>query len=161
MTLDPVDLLQQLIQIPSVNPMGRQITGPHRGEARLTDFLQSRCEQLGLPWLRQQVHPGRDNLLALIRGNPPAEQGGELLMWDVHQDTVPADGMTVDAFAGEVRDGRVYGRGACDVKGPMAAMLAAIARQVPLPFREGSGEGSFDCHTSHSPANANGPSSGR
>jgi acetylornithine deacetylase len=56
------------------------------------------------------------------------EQGGEFLLWDVHQDTVPVDGMTVEPFGGDVRDGRVYGRGASDVKGSMAAMLAAISR---------------------------------
>src|SRR4029077_17482677 len=85
---------------------------------------------LGLPWLRQRVHPGRDNLVALLRGNPAVELGGEFLLWDVHQDTVPVDGMTVDPFGGEVRDGRVYGRGASDVKGPMAAMLSAVSRRV-------------------------------
>lgn len=128
MALDPVELLQQLIQIPSVNPMGHDVHGPQFGEQRLTDFLQFQCEQLGLEWLRQRVHPGRDNLLALIRGNPPAHDGGEFLLWDVHQDTVPVDGMTVDPFGGEVRDGRIYGRGASDVKGPMAAMLTGISR---------------------------------
>ncbi len=72
MVLDPVDLLRRLIQIPSVNPMGRDISGPEIGEARLTDFLQVQCESLGLAWLRQRVHPGRDNLVALLRGNPSA-----------------------------------------------------------------------------------------
>jgi acetylornithine deacetylase/succinyl-diaminopimelate desuccinylase-like protein len=128
MSLDPVDLLRQLIRIPSVNPMGHDIRGPHIGEERLTDFLQAQIETLGLPWLRQRVHPGRDNLVVLLRGNPPVQHGGEFLLWDVHQDTVPVDGMTVDPFGGEVRDGRVYGRGACDVKGSMAAMLVAISR---------------------------------
>src|SRR5215510_4724648 len=96
MILDPVELLRQLIQIPSVNPMGHGISGPHIGEERLTDFLQGEVEKLGLPWLRQRVHPGRDNLVALLRGNPSVEQGGEFLLWDVHQDTVPVDGMTVE-----------------------------------------------------------------
>src|SRR3954471_16460143 len=128
MSLDPVELLQQLIRIPSVNPMGRETSGPNIGEGRLTDFLQSQCEQLGLRWLRQRVHAGRDNLVALLSGDPPVVKGGEFLLWDVHQDTVPADGMTVDPFGGEIRGGRVYGRGACDVKGSMAAMLAAISR---------------------------------
>ena len=128
MPLDPVELLRQLIQIPSVNPMGRDITDPHLGEARLTDFLQLQCERLALPWLRQRVHPNRENLLALVRGNRSVTDGGELQLWDVHQDTVPADGMTVDPFGGEVQGDRVYGRGACDVKGAMAAMLAAISR---------------------------------
>ena len=60
MSLDPVALLRQLIQIPSINPMGQDARGPHIGEERLTDFLQAQVEALGLPWLRQRVHPGRD-----------------------------------------------------------------------------------------------------
>ena len=46
----------------------------------------------------------------------------------MHQDTVPVEGMSIEPFGGDVRDGRVYGRGACDVKGGMATMLAAISR---------------------------------
>lgn len=126
--LDPVEILQCLIQTPSVNPMGRDVAGPEYGESRLTDRLVELCQQQGWPWLRRPVHPGRDNLLALVEGTPSPQDGGELLLWDVHQDTVPADGMTVEPFAGERRDGRVYGRGACDVKGSMAAMLAALSR---------------------------------
>ena len=128
MPLDPVETLRQLIQTPSVNPMGRPLTEPTHGERRLTDLLQAVCERHGWPWLRQQVHPGRENLVAMVLGNPPPVEGGELLLWDVHQDTVPVEGMTIDPFGGEVRDGRVYGRGACDVKGSMAAMLAALSR---------------------------------
>ena len=74
----------------------------------------------------------RENLLTLIPGDPRATNGGEFLLWDVHQDTVPVEGMTIEPFAGEVRDGRVYGRGACDVKGSMAAMLAALSRRSKL-----------------------------
>lgn len=123
MPLDPVELLHELIAIPSVNPLGQDAAAAGIcGEARLTNFLQGVCERLGWRWLRQQVHPGRDNLLALIPG------GRELQLWDVHQDTVGVDGMTIDPFGGEVRDGRVYGRGACDDKGPMAAMIAALSR---------------------------------
>lgn len=129
MTLDPVETLRQLVQTPSVNPMGRPLTEPNHGEGRVTDLLQSFCEQLGWPWLRQRVHPGRENLIAVISGDPPPDKGGELLLWDVHQDTVPADCMTVEPFGGEVRDGRIYGRGACDVKGSMAAMLAGLSRE--------------------------------
>jgi acetylornithine deacetylase/succinyl-diaminopimelate desuccinylase-like protein len=128
LSLDPVETLQRLIQTPSVNPMGRDVTGPEHGESRMTDLLVDICEQQGWHYSRQQVHPGRDNLLALIEGYPSPTGGGELLLWDVHQDTVPVEGMTIDPFAGELRDGRVYGRGACDVKGSMAAMLAALSR---------------------------------
>ena len=128
MPLDPVETLRQLVRIPSVNPSGAEATGPIFGEGRLTDHLQHVGEQLGWRWLRQQVHPGRENLLVLVPGDPPSGDGGELLLWDVHQDTVAVDGMTVDPFGGELRDGRVYGRGASDVKGALAAMLAALSR---------------------------------
>jgi acetylornithine deacetylase len=129
MPLDPVETLRQLIQTPSVNPMGRPLTEPTHGESRLTDLLQSHCDRLGWPWLRQRVHPERENLVALILGDPTPEAGGELLLWDVHQDTVPDEGMTVEPFGGDLRNGRMYGRGACDVKGAMAAMLAGLSRR--------------------------------
>jgi acetylornithine deacetylase len=108
--------------------MGRPIQGPEFLEGKLTDYLQSQFESLGVDWHRQPVEPGRDNIFAYVPGEPPEEQGGELLMWEAHQDTVPVDGMTVAAFQPEFRGGRLYGRGACDVKGGMAAMLCAVAR---------------------------------
>jgi acetylornithine deacetylase len=52
------------------------------------------------------------------------------ILFDVHQDTVPADGMTIAPFVPAIEAGRLYGRGACDVKGSMAAMLSAFARLV-------------------------------
>lgn len=136
MTLDPIETLQRLIQTPSVNPMGREVTGPTYSEGRMTDLLAEICQQQGWLHLRQPVHPGRDNLIALIEGNPSPNDGGELLLWDVHQDTVPVEGMSIEPFAGELRDGRVYGRGACDVKGSMAAMLAALSRLQVLARME-------------------------
>lgn len=108
--------------------MGRDIAGPAIGESRMTDLLASICSEQGWPHVRQPVHPGRENLLALIAGAPLPDEGGELLLWDVHQDTVAVEGMTIAPFGGEARDGRVYGRGASDVKGSMAAMLAALSR---------------------------------
>jgi acetylornithine deacetylase len=76
---------------------------------------------LGWRWATQPVHPGRSNVVAWAPGG-----GGETLLWEAHQDTVSSHGMSVEPFAATVRDGRVYGRGACDVKGGMAAMLAAL-----------------------------------
>ena len=128
MLLDPVDLLCELVAIPSVNPMGRVVAGPPYGEARLTDALESILKRLGVRTERQPAEPGRENLLALLEGEIPAQRGGPLILFDAHQDTVPVDGMTIDPFRPERRDGRVYGRGACDTKGGMAAMIAAVAR---------------------------------
>jgi acetylornithine deacetylase len=131
--LDPAELLERLVAIPSVNPMGRTGIGSAAqpadilGEARLTAFLETTLQSLGLRTERQTVEPGRDNLLARLDGDPSPNQGCRVLLLDAHQDTVPVDGM-VEPFAAVRRDGRLYGRGACDVKGPMAAMIALVAR---------------------------------
>jgi acetylornithine deacetylase/succinyl-diaminopimelate desuccinylase family protein len=126
--LDPVDLLCQLVNTPSVNPMGGPLSGPTVGEGRLTELLHGVLQQLGLVVERQEVAPGRENLIGRLDGDVPPEQGGGLILLDAHQDTVPVDGMTIDPFNAELREGRIYGRGACDVKGGMAAILAAVAR---------------------------------
>jgi acetylornithine deacetylase len=121
-----LELLRQLVAIPSVNPMGRGLTGPEVLEGRLSDFLESHVRRLGVPCERFEVAPGRANVIA--RFDAPGATRTVLL--DAHQDTVPADGMVVEPFTPMERDGRLYGRGACDVKGGMAAMLAAFERLV-------------------------------
>ena len=138
MILDPVDLAQRLVAIPSVSPMRPELPEEIVGEGRLTDFLERTLAQMGLAVWRQPVLPGRENLFARLDGDVPPAQGGRVLLFDAHQDTVPVDGMTIDPFWPEHRDGRIYGRGACDVKGGMAALLAAVARLAhqrpgPLP----------------------------
>ena len=128
MSFDPAEILCELVAIPSVNPMGRDDGSPGLGESRLTDYLHRLLAGLGLRAWRQTIAPGRDNLLARLDGPTPPENGGGLVLLDAHQDTVPVDGMTIDPWSPVVRDGRLYGRGACDTKGGMAAMIAAVAR---------------------------------
>jgi acetylornithine deacetylase len=123
-----VDLLKSLVAIPSVNTMGQPVAGNEFGEARLTDYLADLLQQMGLTTRRYEVEPGRTNLLARLDGTVPATRGGQLVVFAVHQDTVPVVGMTIDPFVPKVQAGRLYGRGACDVKGGMAAMLAAVGR---------------------------------
>ena len=69
---------------------------------------------------------GRSNVVARFDGS--ADRPTILL--DAHQDTVPVEGMVIEPFDPVVRDGRIYGRGACDVKGGMVAMLGAVERMV-------------------------------
>ncbi len=128
MTLDPIETLSRLVSIPSVNPMGQTVSGPLYCEGQLTEQLERLLAGLGLRTQRQSVEPGRENLIALLEGDLPAERGGRLILFDAHQDTVPVEGMTIDPFRPEQRGGRLYGRGACDTKGGMAAMLSALAR---------------------------------
>ena len=128
MTLDLADTLAQLVAIPSVNPMGRSVSGGVFGEKRLGDFLEGLFKRMGLACGREEVHPGRDNIVARLDGQTAPGDGGQLILFEVHQDTVPVEGMKIEPFTPTVRQGRLYGRGACDVKGGMTSMLVALAR---------------------------------
>ncbi len=119
-------LLRDLVAIPSVNPMGRGLSGPEIYEQRVTAYLEDFFRGLGVPYERQSCAPERDNILARFE-SPGARR---TLVFEVHQDTVPTDYMTIEPFGARVEDGRLYGRGACDIKGGMASMLAAFARLV-------------------------------
>jgi acetylornithine deacetylase/succinyl-diaminopimelate desuccinylase-like protein len=130
---DHVALLAALVRRPSVNPMGRDVSGPHYLEGRVTDYLSQRFAAAGVPWVRQPVAPGRDNLIARLEATVP---GSPLILWDAHQDTVPAEGMSIEPFVPLVRDGRMYGRGTCDVKGGLAAMTAALEQLATAPERK-------------------------
>ncbi len=130
MGLDLVATLCDLVRLPSVNPMGRPVTGDIYFEHRVTDYLQELFQQLGVPWHRQAVAPQRENIVARFDGAVPVEKGGPLLMLEAHQDTVPVDGMTIPPWTPTLRDGRIYGRGSCDIKGGMASMLWAFARLI-------------------------------
>jgi len=128
MPLDLVKTLSELVATPSVNPMGRAVSGDIYFEHRVTDYLQQLFTRLGLPWQRLPVHPQRDNIVARLDGSKRPEDGGKLILLEAHQDTVPIDGMTIDPFDPVIRDGRMYGRGSCDIKGGMVAMLGALTR---------------------------------
>jgi acetylornithine deacetylase len=117
-------LLHDLVRLPSVNPMGRTVSGEMFYEVRVTDYLERFFRELGVASDRQPVAPLRDNIVARFE-SPGAPV---TVLFEVHQDTVPVDGMVIDPFGGEVRDGKLYGRGSCDVKGGMASMLTAFAR---------------------------------
>ncbi len=124
--LETTRLLRDLVALPSVNPMGRPLHGPELFEHRVTDYLEQFFRSLGVPYQRQPLKPQRDNIVAVYE--PPG--AGHTFVFEAHQDTVPIDNMTIDPFGARIDDGRLYGRGACDIKGGMAAMLAAFARLV-------------------------------
>lgn len=120
-----VELLSELIAIPSVNPMGRDLDGPEFFETRIVARLMEFFAELGVPHEEIVVVPGKSSNVFARVDSPGATQ---TILMDAHIDTVPVDGMTIPPFGGEVRDGRVWGRGACDDKGPLAAMLWAFKR---------------------------------
>src|SRR5262245_56454576 len=124
--IESTRLLRDLVSIPSINPMGRQLSGPEVFEHRVTAYLEQFFRGLDVPCERQTVAPLRDNVVAYFR---PAG-AGRAWAGEAHQDTVPVDHMTIDPFGAKIENGKLYGRGACDIKGGMASMLAAFARLV-------------------------------
>ncbi len=127
MSQDLVSLLQQLIRIPSVNPdnaPGTELTG----EETLAIFLSTWLESIGAKLTLEEIKPGRPNLIARFA----PRDGRPRILLGPHLDTVGVGGMTIDPFGGEIRDGKVWGRGASDTKGPMAAMLWALHQQQEI-----------------------------
>jgi acetylornithine deacetylase len=106
--------------------MGRPLSGPDIYERRVTAYLEDFFRSLGVSFERQSIAPQRDNILAWS----DAAGAATTVIFEAHQDTVPTDNMTIEPFAARIENGRLYGRGACDIKGGMAAMLAAFARVV-------------------------------
>lgn len=121
MAAELISLLQHLVRIPSVNPDSLPGTC-HVGEAELAGFLVGWLESLGAEVVLEEVLPGRPNLIARFA----PRDGRPRILLGPHLDTVGVEGMTIDPFGGEIREGRLWGRGASDTKGPMAAMLWAL-----------------------------------
>jgi acetylornithine deacetylase len=121
MSQNVVTLLQQLVRIPSVNP--DNAPGTERcGEETLAVFLSGWLESIGAQVRLEEIKPDRPNLIARFA---PMD-GRPRILLGPHLDTVGVGGMTIDPFGGVIHDGKLWGRGACDTKGPMAAMLWAL-----------------------------------
>ncbi len=122
--MDPLDLAQALIRCPSVTPT----------DAGALDVLQKELEDLGftchrLPFSTEDTAEVQ-NLYARIG------DAGPNFCFAGHTDVVPVgneDDWSVDPFAAEVKDGRLYGRGAVDMKSAIAAFTAAMARYLDAP----------------------------
>lgn len=115
------ELLQLLVQIPSVNPDNSPGTD-QTGEQEIAEFLANWLRDLGAEVTLEEIKPGRPNLIARFA---PLD-GRPRILLGPHLDTVGVAGMTIDPFSAEIRDGKIWGRGTSDTKGPMAAMLWAL-----------------------------------
>jgi len=117
-----IELLQTLIRIPSVNPDGGS-SAESTGEQACAEFVGDFLRKAGARVEFEPVFPGRPNVVGVFPSNAP---GKKRVVFAPHLDTVSVLGMTIDPFSGEERDGKIWGRGASDTKGPMAAMLWAL-----------------------------------
>jgi acetylornithine deacetylase len=115
---EAIRLLSDLVRIPSVNP---HMEGG-AGEGALARHLAEYLRALGLAPVVTEVKPGRPNVLATAPGN----SGGRHLLFEAHLDTVSPSHGQVEPFVPRLEGDRLYGRGACDTKASMAAMLLAL-----------------------------------
>jgi acetylornithine deacetylase/succinyl-diaminopimelate desuccinylase family protein len=113
-----MEILKDLVGIQSVNPA---FSEEARGEGEVADYVERRCTEAGLEVHRQQVLPGRENVIAELRAGKP----DSTLVFEAHMDTV-ALGSMEDPLTPKLSGKRLYGRGACDTKASLAAMLCAI-----------------------------------
>lgn len=115
---DVLALLKDLVSIKSVNP---RYDGSS-DEREIGDFVESFLKSNDIECEAQEVFPGRRNIIGRLAGSQPAKT----LLFVAHLDTVTTQGMTIDPLSNPVDDGKVYGRGSCDTKGGMAAMLCVL-----------------------------------
>lgn len=120
---DVIRLARRLVQIPSISG--------HEGHA-IVALMAEWLRAAGIDAVVQDLDPDRANIYARIAGNEP----GPKLLLNGHLDTVPADGMSIDPFAGAFDGHRLSGRGAVDMKSALAAQMAALKaiRQSGVPF---------------------------
>jgi succinyl-diaminopimelate desuccinylase len=117
-----IDWVRQLTRIPSV---WKPETG--EGEEAAARWVEARCREIGLETAFEFVQPGRPNVIAWLRGS--SQRSGRVLMFEGHTDVVtegdPA-AWTDPPFSAAIRDGRIYGRGANDMKAGLVCALIAL-----------------------------------
>lgn len=124
---DVVELLQRLVAIDSVNPA---LVAGAAGESEIAAFIAEWARALGLEVEIAEPVLGRPSVVAIARGSG----GGRSLMLNAHTDTVGVAGMA-DPFTPRIEGGRLYGRGAFDMKSGLAAAMVATARAKSLGLR--------------------------
>lgn len=115
-----VRVTTQLVQIPSINPPGN--------EEEVGKYVKDFMEDNNISTTTQEVFPGRNNVIARLKGKGEASP----ILFSSHMDVVPvssyeAKRWDVEPFSGELSNGYIYGRGAADAKGGLAAVMVAMA----------------------------------
>jgi acetylornithine deacetylase/succinyl-diaminopimelate desuccinylase-like protein len=121
------DLLQRLVRIDSINPTLDPDGG---GEVEIAGLVAQTLDRLGLEVSVLESTPGRPSVVGRLRG----DGNGPSLMLNAHYDTVGVIGMA-EPFSANIRDGRLYGRGAYDMKGSLTACIGAVESIVRSGIR--------------------------
>lgn len=114
-----LSILADLVAINSINPAYED----GRPEEDVARYVEEFFHRRGIETFRQAVMPGRSNVIARVAGRNSQKR----IVLEAHMDTVSIVGMTIPPFEPEIRDGLLYGRGSCDTKAGLAAMMHAVA----------------------------------
>jgi acetylornithine deacetylase/succinyl-diaminopimelate desuccinylase family protein len=114
-----IETLADLVRINSVNPAYEGGRPEAQIQAYVAEFLRAH----GIDVRVQEVLPERANVIGML----PGRNARKRIVFEAHTDTAGVDGMTIDPFSPKMCNGRMYGRGTCDTKAGLAAMLHAIA----------------------------------
>ncbi len=125
---DPIELLASLVSIASVNP---DLVPGAEGEGAIADFCAGWLAARGVEVHRLESRPGRPSIVGIVRGSG----GGRSIMLNGHYDTVTLAGYDGDPLDPRIEDGKLFGRGAFDMKGGLAAAMAVTARAAALGLR--------------------------
>jgi acetylornithine deacetylase len=117
---DPVSIAQLLVAIPSVNPA---LSPSGDGEVAIAEVGAELLRGWGFDVEMPEAAPGRPNVVASLDGS-----GRTTLLLNGHLDTVGVEGMVIPPFSARILGSRLFGRGSCDMKGGVAALLAAARR---------------------------------
>ncbi|MDZ4820615.1 MAG: ArgE/DapE family deacylase [Planctomycetota bacterium] len=117
-----IQLLSDLIALRTVNPMGRPYSGTSPVERPVIEYLERLFAPYSVAMVRQTSSPIHESLLITVPGRDSLAG----CLFESHIDTVPADDWADRAFSPRIDAGKIYGRGACDDKGSLAAMVLAL-----------------------------------
>jgi acetylornithine deacetylase/succinyl-diaminopimelate desuccinylase family protein len=118
-TTPVIETLASLVRINSINSAYEG--GP--GEREIATWVRKFFEQRGIEVWEQEVFPGRPNIMAKL----PGRDGARRVILEAHTDTVSVQGMSLPPFEPRIENGKLYGRGSCDTKAGLAAMMHAVA----------------------------------
>jgi len=114
-------LVQTLASLIRINSVNSAYGGP--GEREIATWVRAFFEQRNIEVREQEVFPGRPNIIARL----PGRDSSRRVILEAHMDTVTTQGMSIPPFEPRIEEGKMFGRGSCDTKAGLAAMMHAIA----------------------------------
>ncbi len=120
--MNPTPLIETLASLVRINSVNSAYDGG-AGEREIATWVRRFFEQRGIEVWEQEVFPDRPNVIARLPGRDPSRR----VILEAHMDTVSVQGMSIPPFEPRIAEGKMSGRGSCDTKAGLAAMMHAVA----------------------------------